>query len=145
MLRGHTPFRASQTEAVLHFYTLPSMLGCVSHGSQGSLRQASPKVPSGSCWVSKNPVPVCGVRAPTQVTASCCLGDMVRAGEGREIPTYSLEEMSIRIILQAFLLLVGQVTRREVVFFARVSITLKKKITTPQIYSGTILILVKVP
>lgn len=57
-------------------------------------------------------------------------------GRGRERnPQNSLEEMSTRILLQAFLLLEGQVTCREIVFLARISIIFKK-MDKPQNHSG---------
>ena len=65
-------------------------------------------------------------------------------GRGRERNSHIfLGEMSVRILSQAFLLLVGQVTCREIVFFARVPITFKKTDKT-QKYSGMLLILLNV-
>jgi len=51
--------------------------------------------------------------------------------------------MSMRILLQVFLLLVDRVTCREIAFFARESITFKK-IDRTQNCSGVLLSLVKV-
>lgn len=53
--------------------------------------------------------------------------------------------MSMRILLQVFLLLVGQVMCREIMFFARVCNTSKqKKIGKTHNYLDMLLILVKV-
>lgn len=49
----------------------------------------------------------------------------------------------MRVLSQVFILLVGQVTCREIVFFARISTVFKKCDKTPN-YSGMLLIPVEV-